>query len=112
METIEISVKDFLAKVAAPRGMTLSDLERQLRDELRCGESLKMFVGNDKLYVMSNEAIKEYFNIKDAPPSEEAAPVAKEAAAKMMDFDVAVETIKSIAKKAEPAPAEGQKRAK
>ena len=104
METIEISVKDFLAKVAAPRGMTLSDIETQLRDELRCGESLKMFVGKDKFYVMSNAAIKEYFNIKDAPPAEEAAPVVKEAFDKMMDFDAGAETIKASAQ-----PAEGKK---
>lgn len=101
-----LSVKEFLEKIAAPRGITVANIEAQLKSELDGGKDFEMHVGAEsELFTIPNAAIKEYFDAKIVKPKA-TAPVDEEALKKMLSFEPTADDIqKRIAgEKATAAP--------
>jgi hypothetical protein len=90
MEPIKMTVKDFLSKIAAPRGITINDIERQLQSELVADKDYAMTVGAEgQLYIIPIAEIRAYFGAKVEKPKE-FTPVDDESFKKMMDFDATI----------------------
>jgi hypothetical protein len=67
METIVITMEDFLATIAVPKGILPSMIEDQARLELESGKNWSVFVGSEAKYVVELESLMSYFKKKSFP---------------------------------------------
>lgn len=81
MEEFRLSLHDFLAKIGAPRGLTIDFIDGNCRRKLELNEDLVVLVGphSDK-YTIPVASIREYYAIRDRPKEKamESAPMAPE----------------------------------